>query len=244
MRRVLSWIAMCVLVFPVSPVGADDTDARITTRPHTGTLEQRLRDMSSEAARFFDGLPESERTSLRGIDAQQTVETRDETELARLRVRMRQLSPGAEIIVVLRDGERVRGELAGATEDEFSLNVPHLTGRKGVKFDRTFHYEEVESADLPEAKGWSAPEKIRELAIGKRIEMLLLDGSKVNGSLKSVTGRRFELEVGKKDVREYSFDEIASVRPAGMRTSSKVVLAVGIPLAILLALSIVASQLG
>jgi hypothetical protein len=157
---------------------------------------------------------------------------------------MRHLPPGTEITIVLRDGERVQGELVSATEEEFSLKVPYRSGRMSGRVRKTFQYEALENADLTEAKGWSAPEKIRELPIGKRIELLLLDESKVDGSLKSVTNRGFELEVGKKDVREYSFDEVAGVRPAGMRTSSKIVLAVGIPLAILLALGIVVSQLG
>lgn len=236
MPRALAWIAIFLLVFPVPPSGADDEDAGAKEASAVPSLRERLRDMSSEAARFLEGLSESERMSLQ-------MEARNETDATRLRLRMRQLPLGVGITVALRDGERVRGELAGTTEEEFSLNVPHRTGSRTVKLRRTFRYEEVESADLPEAKGWSAAEKIRELPMGKRIELLLLDGSKVRGTLKNVAGRGFQLEVGKNDVREYSFDDVASVRPQGMRTSAKITLAVAIPLAILFTIVKVGEQL-
>jgi small nuclear ribonucleoprotein (snRNP)-like protein len=230
MRKVQSWIAIFVLVFPVSPVVADDTEA--SSLFHALSLEERLQDISSEATRFFDGLPESERLRLQETDDPQTRPTTEATEKARLRVRLRQLPSGTEVTIVLRGGERVQGELLEVTEDDFSLHVPYL-GQRDAKLKKTLHYEDVESAEIPEAKGWSAPEKIRELPIGKRIEIVLLDGSKVTGSLKSISARGFELEVGKKAVREYLFDEAACLRPAGMRRSTKIVLAVGIPLAIL-----------
>jgi small nuclear ribonucleoprotein (snRNP)-like protein len=244
MQKAVIWLAIFMLVVPVTPMSAGVEDSRTMAPSDSGPLASRLRDMTSEGARFFVGLSDSERSALHGVDSRQESEALADTDLARLRVRMQQLSTGTAITVVLRDGERVRGELANATQEEFDLAVPHPSGRKGVTFRRTFRYEEIASADIPEAKGWSAPEKIRELSLGKRVEMLLVDGSKVEGNLKSVTGRGVELESGKKGVRDYAFEEIASVRPSGMTTSTKIVIIAGVVGGILLALSAVVYYLG
>jgi small nuclear ribonucleoprotein (snRNP)-like protein len=228
MRKVLSLLLIFVLVLPVSPVSADDADM---TTPDALTLRERLRNMPAEAARFLDRSPEFERMWLHG--GGRNVETQDDREVARLRVRMRQLSPGAEITIVLRDGERIRGELAGTTVEDFTLNVPHRTRQSTHKLRKTFRYEEVESADLREANGWRAPEKIREIPIGKRIQLLLLDGARVDGRLESVSDTGFAMKVDRTLVRDYSLHDVASFRPAGMPGYVGVLIAVGVTLGVL-----------
>jgi hypothetical protein len=235
MREALTWTVIFVLVLPVFPGGAHETDKRVATEDSALGLKEWLRNISAEAEGFFDGLPEAERMTLHN-DLQDTRETSDSANVARLRVRMRQLSSGADIAIVLRGGERVRGELAGAAEEEFSLFVPHPAGKRHPKLRRSFRYEEVERAELPQPKGWWASEKIRELPMGKRIEVLLVDGSKLEGRLTRVTDHGFGLLIDKTDAREYSFDDVASARSAEMSTHAKVLIGAGVAAGILLGL--------
>jgi hypothetical protein len=232
MRQTLSWIVILLLILPVGSVELEG----IENGPNARTLRQRLRDMPAEAACFSNGLPESGRPWLPAIDVQQTV-TEDEAEVARLRVRIRQLSPGTEITIVLRDGSRLQGEIADTDRDAFRLVVPHPATR-GAKQTRSFRYEEIESADLPEAKGWSPAEKIPQYGKGRRIDVLLVDGTLLQGRLSHVAGKRFGLEVDDKQVREYSLDEVASVRTRGMPTHAKVWIAIGAAVGVLLGIQL------
>jgi hypothetical protein len=71
-------------------------------------------------------------------------------------------------------------------------------------------------------------EQLLEIPIGKRIEVLLLNGEKVRGRLLDATEQGFTLSLGNDTNREFNFDEVASVRKLGMRRVNKILIVVGI----------------
>jgi small nuclear ribonucleoprotein (snRNP)-like protein len=216
MRGMISWVL--ILMFASPPGSAFAQGGR--------TFEERIRDMSAEAERFLERLPESG-----WLDDGSGLGTSESLEAARLRTRLRNLPSGTEIAVTLRGGERVRGDLAGANEESFDL---FMQATEGPKIKRSFRYEDVESSDLPEASGWIAPEKIRMIPKGKKVEVLLVDGEKLRGRLRELTDRGFALEVERSTVREYPYEQLASLRTAGgLETHHKVLIAVGVAAVVL-----------
>ena len=71
------------------------------------------------------------------------------------------------------------------------------------------------------------PEKVHEIPLGKRIEVVLLNGEKVRGRVLDATEQGFTLSLGKDVNREFAFDEVASVRKLGMRTVWWVIIIAG-----------------
>jgi hypothetical protein len=208
----------------------------------TGQARSFLMDMSDEGARFLESLPESERNWARSSQGERN-DTELSEEAARLRVRILQLSSGAEVAVLLRDGQRVKGELAQAGKDEFSLRVLMGSGRSKdrPRLPKTIRYEDVQAADLPTPHGWRRPDEAREMKPGTGVELLLLSGAKVRGRLSRITGASLTLEVEKGQASEYPFDQIASIRSTAMRTSTKIVIGAGVVAGVLLGLAFYAS---
>jgi small nuclear ribonucleoprotein (snRNP)-like protein len=218
-----------LLVFPVAFVDASSVETDVVAADLPGNIDELVNDMPAEAARFLESLPEVERDWARGGGGQS--ETQLSAEAARLRLRMLQLSWGREVTLLLRDGQRIKGELAEATAEDFSLFVPLQHGSsRNAKAKKRFRYEDVESAELPPVKGWKGPSEASGLA-GRKVEVLLLNGERISGSLKQVTGKELTLErirLKKREIRNYSLEEVASLRATGMKTSTKVIIGVGV----------------
>lgn len=186
------------------------------------TFEERIADMEAEAARFLSEKCASDHTLAAG---------------ARVRVTLLNLPPGSEIAIQLQDGKRVPGKLRDVGAEKFALLVDvdaegnanaALSDRsRGTHVTRTFRFEDVESIDLSRTS-WMGPEALERMEAGKRVEVLLLDGSKVQGRLKSRTAAGFTLELGGKATHDYPFEQVAMARKSGMTTSTKAWIGVGV----------------
>lgn len=187
------------------------------------TFEERIADMEAEAARFM---------------SEKLISEDDFSPGARARVTLLNLPTGSKLAIALRDGRRVPGELTNAeSEEEFTLLVDldadgdgnrarsHQSGATHVK--RRFRFEDVENIDLSRTS-WMGPEALEGVEAGKRVEVLLLDGSKVRGRLKSRTAESFTLEHGGKATRDYPFEQVAMARKSGVKTSTVVLIGVAV----------------
>ncbi len=194
--------ALLILIFIFQPILADAQD---------GPLRELLHNIPGEVERFVANVPEAR---LGGSSGSQSDE--EEVDLARMRARIRNLPLGAEIQVVVRGGERFEGELAEATSEKFALSIK-ITSRGG-RLKKRLRYEDVDSFVLPESNGWMPVEKIQQIEKGKRIEVLLVDDTKVKGRLSSATAKILKLDMGRGRTQDFSFGEVASVRNQGMQT--------------------------
>jgi hypothetical protein len=183
------------------------------------SLRERLRDISGEVERYVASVPEAELV----------FEQRSEdVELARFRARMRRLPSNAEVAVVLRNGDRVEGELADtSSSEEFALWIRPGSSTSSVK--KRFRYEEVEarSSVLPERDGWIPIERISRIETGKKVELLLVDETTTKGRYASVTREAVILDQGEGKARELPLDDVASVRTRGMTSSTKIAIIAG-----------------
>lgn len=71
MRKRLSWVAILSLFLPVAPAAGIDLNLTKGSPYPAGSMQERLRDMSREAALFLDGSAESELLWLHGVDLEQ-----------------------------------------------------------------------------------------------------------------------------------------------------------------------------
>jgi hypothetical protein len=235
MREMMALTLALLLAIPA----ASGTGPLVVTRlADEGARGNFLINMSDEAARFLESLPEAERNWAGPPEGEQS-ETEISQEAARLRLRILQLSSGADVVLMLRDGQRVKGELAQAGKEEFSVRVPVGTGgsKDRPRIPKSYRYEDVQAADLPAPQGWKEPEKAREFKSGTGVELLLLSGDKVRGRLTRVTDESLTLLVDKGEASAYPLDKVASIRTTAMSTSTRIVIAAGVVGGILLGLS-------
>jgi small nuclear ribonucleoprotein (snRNP)-like protein len=217
-------ITCVVLIFSHSLNGAFVASAGETT------LEERLADMRAEAVRFMNGQPASV----------------GRWTFARARILLLNLPAGSKLSVQCRDGRRVQGELKDVGPEEFALLVdveqaaaedPKLSGlRRGAKVTRRIRIEDVESIDFS-GNGWIRGESLMDIEVGKNVEVLMLDGSRFRGRLKSRTTERFTLEHGGK-LSDHPFDEVVMARQGGMKTSTAVWIGAGVALAVFFAVGL------
>jgi small nuclear ribonucleoprotein (snRNP)-like protein len=179
-----------------------------------------LSDVSGEIERFLASLPPS---ALDWARVQERSE--DPVDLARNRARIRNLPPLTAIDVVTRDGRTIHGELVEANEQEFKIWVRVQSGSGKKSMD--LRYDEIDSVTLPEWNGWMPDDRVDRIQSGKRIEVLLVDQTKVKGRLRSATTAVLTLEQQKGETRELSRNEIACVRVLGMPGATKAALIAG-----------------
>jgi hypothetical protein len=148
-------------------------------------------------------------------------------EVARLRAKLGITRSGTKISITLHDGQIWEGKLAEVTEDDFSLAV-NLENETRGNLKKHIRFAEVESAEIPLANGWTTPEAIRTLPSGKRIEILLLNETTLEGHLSRVSDQGFVLDLGKERDQEIAWDEVVLVRERGMRGIYKFLIVVGI----------------
>jgi len=229
MRGTLSVVLISLLAFPLGPVVAHEVEAVAPGQPEPAlTLKHRLNDMPREVERFVESKREADWAWAHNTFEQESPDSKEAVEAARRRVKIRMLPQGTEISVVLRDGRKIRGELADAADEEFGLMVPQTEFRRGPKIKVSIRYDDVVSSELPETSRWKAVEEVQDIPAGKRIEVLLLDETRVEGSLARANLDGFVLTLDDSTTREFSLNEVASVREIGLPTRTKV----GIGLAI------------
>ena len=223
MAKVLSLLLVFLLAFPAGPVAAYESQA-MSAKEMTPTLDlkERLSNIPTEVELFLETLPLAERAWAENISRQESNDSKETLETARRRVRIRLLSQGTEISVVLRDGRKIRGELADAGDEEFGIMVPQTEFRRGPTIKVSVRYDEVASAELPESGRWKAVEEIQRIQAKKRIEVLLLDETRVQGELVSADPEGFVLTLDKDTTRDFSLNEVVSVRELGMPRRNKV----------------------
>jgi hypothetical protein len=213
MRTTLSFVLVSMLVLQPLFAGAQEL-----------ALGDRLRNMSREAERFRESLPEREREWSHGRTG--VGQSNEEVERARLRVRIQDLPPGKKISVVTRGGGPFVGELIEARAEDFLLWVDLDSGNGKIK--KRLTYDELERAVLPEWNGWMPPEKIGSWKENQKVELLLVNGTKAKGRLLSVSRVEWFLKTKGEETQRFSFDDIASVRKAGMGRAAKVAIVSGV----------------
>jgi small nuclear ribonucleoprotein (snRNP)-like protein len=200
MRQTLSILLVSLLLVQGLPLAAHDPDS-------TPTLEERLRNMDAEVERFVrlktDGSGDL-------LLEQEEPATGKSTEAERVRTRLLSLESNTKITVILRDGETVHGELSAVENSSFQMWAK-LSGSRSAR--REYRFDEVKSLLYPRS-----PEKANEIAIGKRVEAVLLNGEKLRGQLLNVSEQGFTLSTRKGPNLDLTFDEILTVRKLGMRT--------------------------
>jgi len=217
LHKYVSWALIFILLVHVGPAVAHDS-ATACARP-ANTLEERLADISAEATCFLDDMSEPDRVLLRQ-QADMGVET------AGLRARIQNLPLGQEVAVIVRTGEHFRGELAEAKSDEFTLWIKSESRSGRVK--KTLQYQEVDSAVLPEWKGWMSPENLHDFKTDERLELLLTTGTKIKGRLSSISEQAVVVRLNGDERRTFDIHDVASVRKQGMQTWMKATIVVGI----------------
>jgi hypothetical protein len=264
MRETLTWILIAIALCPLGPMTASGFERGGLEPPLT--LEERLADMSVEVKRFLDSNPSAELGQLRGPHKSVEPTSGDEDasvlrlqehparleifKAARLRAKISSLEVGAEMTVVVRGGLTLHGELSRAFDNHFKMIVEFRSEgdrvvRKETKEPREFAYDSIESANSPHWSGWFAPERLRYVAKGKKVDVLLLDGEKVSGRVVTVTDDRFTLDADESTCVSYALTEAASFKERGMKSNTKILIAVGVGVAVLLVVAAIAvSSLG
>jgi small nuclear ribonucleoprotein (snRNP)-like protein len=207
-RQILSLFLVSILIIQAVPVSAQDVDS-------IPTLEERLSNMEAEVKRFLD--PNTANSS--GLLLEQETRSTDESAEA-VRAKLLSLEPGTKIRLVLLDGETVQGRLVEVTDDAFLISA-EIDKNQYVR--REFSFDQVEALE-----NYVLPEKVQEIPVDKRVEVVLFNGEKIRGRVLGATEQGFTLSLEGDEYREFTFDEVKSVRKLGMRTINKILIGVGI----------------
>lgn len=158
-------------------------------------------------------------------------------ESARARTTLHAVTPGSNLVVVLRDGARLKGKLVDVSQDGFSLYLPVSKKEEGKSATRagaiksSLSFEQVLWVE-PSKPKWIHPGRIGSIEKGQKIELLLLSGKRVSGWLDSLTQDELVLTRGG-EVTAHPLDEIAAVREKRLPRFAKIALGIGIGYAVL-----------
>lgn len=108
---------------------------------------------------------------------------------------------------------------------------PKLYGlSRGAKVKQRIRFEDVESVDFS-GTPWMSEEALKRIDVGKDVEVLMLDGSRTRGRLKSRTAEHFTLEHEGK-VADHRFNQVVMARKSGMKTSTVLWIGAGVALGV------------
>lgn len=205
MRRILSLVLISLFVIQPASVFAQEPAANRTT-------QEILADMPQEVSRFSRSHPlEVATRQNQPKSGENQADSPD-----RIREKVLATPIGTPVTVSLRNGEVVFGELAEVSESHFFLRFP-VPDRDNVTAKRKYNYGVVSNIQA------DSRARLAQIPIGKTVELLLVGGDKYRGRLNAVS------DVGVTvDDRQFAIDEIVHAYKAGMRTSTKLLIAAGI----------------
>lgn len=218
MRELGSLTLIVVMTVQAGPVSAQAV-------AENSLMPKRLYNIQAEVEKYGQVDLEADCGSLHDISGQEIHGTEKSDAADRLRAILLNLPRDFEVLVVLSDGQKLRGRVTDIQKVSFTLfakPIENASGRYGFTIETTIEYHDVASLHTPGIDDWLALERIDEIDPGKRIEVLLLNGVSLRGRLEELTDQGFTLLLERKEKREFTRSEVAAFRRAsGMSTGQK-----------------------